>query len=86
MAFKVISRSLSRAHWYGELNSALEEAERLLFLLEADGSFTAESGRLCIRVAAIRSEVEMLNRIMLSEDRIVGVPWSQAGRITGSSR
>ena len=77
MALNVQARSLGRAHWYGELTAALGEAERLLLLLESDGSFPAETGRLCLQVAAVRSEMEMLNRMTLSENRIMGVPWSE---------
>ena len=75
MAVNVHSRSLGRAHWHDELTAALEEAEQLLLRLAADGSFPAETSRLCLQVAAVRSEVEMLNRMTLSENRIVGVPW-----------
>ena len=77
MAFNVHSRSLGRAHWYNELAAALEEAEQLLLRLAADGSFPAETSRLCLQVAAVRSEVERFNRITLSENRIVGVPWAE---------
>ena len=77
MALNVHSRSLGRAHWYGELTAALEEAEQLLLRLAADGSFPAETSRLCLQVAAVRSEVERLNRMTLSQNRIVGVPWSE---------
>ena len=80
MPFTVRSRSLRRAQWYGELISTLGEAERLLLLLEADRSITSETNRLCLRVAAVRSEVEALNRIRHPDDRIVGVPWSKAER------
>ena len=76
MPLNVHSRSLGRAHWYEELTAALEEAEQLLLRLAADGSFPAETSRLCLQVAAVRSEVERLNRMTLSENRIVGVPWS----------
>ena len=85
MALNVHARSLGRAHWYGELTAALGEAERLLLLLESDGSFPAETGRLCLRVAKVRSEVEMLNRMTLSEDRIVGIPWPEPTRPTDGS-
>ena len=82
VALYVNSRSLSRARWYGELTSALREAERLLSLLEGDGISPAEFSRLCLRIAAVRSEVETLNRTRPSDDRIVGVPWKEADRST----
>ena len=77
MTLNVHARSLGRAHWYDELTAALEEAEQLLLRLAADGSFPAETSRLCLQVAAVRSEVEMFNRMTQSENRIVGVPWSE---------
>lgn len=80
MSFTVRSRSLRRAQWYGELISTLEEAEQLLLLLEADRSMSSETNWLCLRVAAVRSKVEALNRIRHPDDRIVGVPWCNAGR------
>ena len=77
MPQKVQSRSLDRARWYGDLTAALREAERLLLLVEADGGFSAESVRLRLRVAAVRSELELLNRLVQSQDRILGIPWSE---------
>ena len=77
MPQKVQSRSLDRARWYGDLTAALREAERLLLLVEADGGFPAESVRLRLRVAAVRSELELLNRLVQSQDRILGIPWSE---------
>ena len=77
MPQKVQSRSLDRARWYGDLTAALREAERLLLLVEADGGFPAESVRLRLRVAAVRSELELLNRMVQSQDRILGIPWSE---------
>lgn len=77
MPLNVHSRSLGRAYWYDELTAALGEAEQLLLRLAADGSFPAETSRLCLQVALVRSEVERLNRMTLSENRIVGVPWSE---------
>lgn len=80
MTENVHARSLVRARWYGDLTAALRDAERLLLLLEADGSFPAEAGRLRFRIATVRSELEQLNRLVQSQDRIVGIPWSDAGR------
>jgi hypothetical protein len=82
VALYVNSRSLSRALWYGELTSALREAERLLSVLERDGIAPAEFSRLCLRIAAVRSEVETLNQSRPSDDRIVGDPWNEVGRST----
>jgi hypothetical protein len=79
MSEKVHSRSLVRARWYEDLTAALRDAERLLLLLEADGNFPADAGRLRFRIATVRSELELLNRLVQSEDRIVGIPWSDPG-------
>ena len=75
MTGNVHSRSLGRARWYEDLSAALRDAERLLLLLETDGCFPAETIRIRLRVAAIRSELERLNRMTGSESRIIGIPW-----------
>jgi hypothetical protein len=80
MPEKLHTPSLVRARWYGDLTAALRDAERLLLLLEADGNFPADAGRLRFRIAAVRSKLELLNRLLQSEDRIVGVPWADPGR------
>lgn len=78
-------RSLKRAQWFKDLTTALAEAEKLLAILEADGGFPVETARLRIRVQNVRSELELLNRVMLGEGRVVGKSWpdpapAQAGK------
>ena len=71
----VTPRSLRRAQWFNDLTIALNEAEKLLAILELDGGFPAETARLSARVQAVRSELELLNRVALGEGRIVGPAW-----------
>ena len=71
-------RSLERAEWYSNLTSALGEADKLLQLLERDKSFAAETGRLRLRIEALRAEVAQLNRVVSGEGRIVTSDWPAA--------
>ena len=71
-------RALNRALWFQDLTAALGEAETLLAMLEADGGFPAETVRLKARVQAVRSELELLNRVVLGEGRVVGPGWPAA--------
>ena len=64
-------RTLGRAQWFSDLLTALGEAERLLALLEADGGFPDEASRLKRRIQVVTSELELLNRAVLGEGRIV---------------
>ena len=68
-------RALQRAQWFKDLNTALADAEKLLSILETDGSFPAETARLRMRVQRVRSEIELLNRVIIGEGRIVGPSW-----------
>lgn len=71
-------RALQRAQWFKDLTAALAEAEKLLGILEADGGFPVEAARLRIRVQNVRSELELLNRVMRGEGRVVGSAWPAA--------
>lgn len=68
-------RALQRSKWFKELTATLTEAEKLLSMLEADGGFPVETVRLRLRVQAARSELELLNRVALGEERVVGKGW-----------
>lgn len=46
-------------------------------MLEADGGFPVETVRLRLRVQAVRSELELLNRVMMGEGRVVGDCWPE---------
>ncbi len=74
----VTPRSLERAQWFSDLTTALIEAEKLLMILEADGGFPAETARLRQRVEAVRSELGLLNRVVVTEGRIVSSVWPSA--------
>jgi hypothetical protein len=71
-------RALQRSQWFQDLTTALAEAEKLLAMLEADGGFPGETARLRVRVQAVRSELELLNRVALGEGRVVGPGWPEA--------
>ena len=71
-------RALQRAQWFKDLTIALAEAEKLVAILEADGGFPAELARLRMRIQKLRSELELLNRVMVGEGRVVGPSWPAA--------
>ncbi|MDP9421785.1 MAG: hypothetical protein M3Q19_02945 [Pseudomonadota bacterium] len=77
-------RTLKRAQWFKDLTTALAEAEQLLSILEADGGFPAETVRLRARVQGVRSEIELLNRVMVGEGRVVSGSWPEPPR-TGTA-
>ena len=68
-------RSLIRPNWVADMTAAVNDAERLLSLLEADGQLQADTAQLRIRVDAIRSEMEQLNQLIRVGDRVIGPPW-----------
>lgn len=70
-------RALKRAEWFKDLATALAEAEKLLAILEANGGFPRETRRLRDRVQAVRTEIEILNRVMVGEGRVVGKSWPE---------
>lgn len=78
-------RALKRAQWFKDLTTALADAEKLLAILEADGGFPVETVRLRIRVQNVRSELELLNRVMLGEERVVGKCWPDPAPIQAGS-
>lgn len=74
-------RALKRAQWIKDLASALGEAEKLLAILETSGGLPVETKRLRDRVQAVRTEVDMLNRVMIGGDRVVGQSWPERAPI-----
>ena len=77
MQRRITPRSLSRAQWFSDLLTALNEAERLLALLDASGGFPDETIRLRHRIQAVSSELELLDRVARGEGRIVGANWPE---------
>ena len=75
MPRRITPRSLSRAQWFSDLLVALNEAERLLVLLEASGGFPDETVRLRRRIQALSSELELLDRVARGEGRVVSSSW-----------
>ena len=75
MQRRLTPRSLGRAQWFSDLLVALNEAERLLVLLEASGGFPDETVRLRRRIQALSSELELLDRVARGEGRVVSSSW-----------
>lgn len=73
------ARAVDRARWFSELSAALDDGERVLSQLIAEGVSPADTHRLRVRLIELRAELIRLNRVSLSESRIVGPAWpSQA--------
>lgn len=73
-------RAIERAIWFADITTALGEAEKLLALLERDGGHPEETGRLRQRIQIVRSELNLLNRVILGEGRIVQGSWPEPPR------
>jgi len=70
----VTPSSLKRAQWINDLTAALIEAEKLLAMLEG-GEFSGEAAQLQSRIQTVRSELDLLNRVMFGEARVMGSTW-----------
>jgi hypothetical protein len=70
------ARAIDRARWFAELSAALDQAQRLLSQLAAEGASPSETEPLRMRLLIIRVELERLNRVSLTKGRIVGTAWS----------
>jgi cell division protein FtsB len=55
-------RSSERSRWLSSLSAALAEAQGVLAALDEEAAQSAEAHHLKARIAAIRSEVELLRR------------------------
>lgn len=77
-------RAIRRAQWFADVTTALGEAEKLLALLERDGGYPEETGQLRQRIQIVRSELSLLNRVILGEGRIVPGSWPESARADGS--
>lgn len=71
------SRALVRARWLAELSAALDEGERVLSQLIGEGVNSADTERLRLRLIELRTELKLLNRVSLTEGRIVGTAWPE---------
>ena len=69
------SRAIVRARWFAELSTALDKAERLLSELIAEGISPADTEQLRLRLIELRAETVRLNRVSLTDGRIVGSAW-----------
>ncbi len=69
------ARALDRARWFAELSAALDEGQRLLSRLAAEGSDPIETERLRLRLVELRGELDRINRVSVTKGRIVGPGW-----------
>jgi hypothetical protein len=69
------ARAIVRATWFAELSIALDDGERVLAELMAEGFSPDETERLRLRLAALRIQLGRINRVGLSEERVVGPAW-----------
>jgi len=69
------ARAIVRATWFAELSTALDDGERVLAELMAEGFSPDETERLRLRLAALRSQLGRINRVGLTEERVVGPAW-----------
>lgn len=65
-------RAVQRAQWFSDLTSALSEAEKLLGMIDAGNGYPAEAACLRRRIQLVRSELAVLNKVILSEERVIG--------------
>jgi hypothetical protein len=77
MQRRITPRSLGRAQWFSDLLVALNEAERLLALLEVDRRFPDETARLRQRILALSSELELLDQVARGKGRVIGNSWPE---------
>jgi hypothetical protein len=69
------TRAIDRARWYAELSTALDEGERLLTELIAEKISPADTERLRLRLIELRIELQRINRVSMTDSRIVGSAW-----------
>jgi hypothetical protein len=69
------TRAIERARWFSELSTALDDGERLLTELIAEKVSPADTERLRLRLIELRTELQRLNRVDLTDGRIVGSSW-----------
>ena len=77
MQRRITPRSLGRAQWFSDLLVALNEAERLLALLEESRGFPEETARLRQRIQTLSAEFEQLDRVARAEGRVIGSSWPE---------
>lgn len=78
-------RAVNRARWFAELSNALDEGQRVLAQLAAEGADAAEIERLRLRLIELRAELARLDRVDLNENRVVGGIWPDGPRRLQSS-
>lgn len=73
------TRAIERARWFSELSAALDEGERLLAELIAEKISPPDTERLRLRLIELRAELQRVNRVSLTDARIVGSAWPDRG-------
>jgi hypothetical protein len=68
-------RAIERARWFSDLSTALDEGERLLAELIVEKVSPPDTERLRLRLIELRAELERVNRVRLTDRRIVGSAW-----------
>ena len=74
------TRAIERARWFSELSTALDDGERLLAELIAEKISPADTERLRLRLIELRAELQRINRVSLTDDRIVGSTWPNSAK------
>jgi hypothetical protein len=69
------TRAIERARWFSELSTALDDCERLLAELIIEKVSPADTERLRLHLIELRTELQRLNRVDLTDSRIVGSAW-----------
>lgn len=69
------TRAIERARWFSELSTALDDGERLLAELIAEKISPGDTERLRLRLIELRIELQRINRVSLTDGRIVGSTW-----------
>ncbi len=77
MQRRITPHSLGRAQWFSDLFVALNEAERLLAMLEGCNGFPGETVRLRQRIQIVSSELELLDRVAHGEGRVISSSWPE---------
>jgi hypothetical protein len=71
----ITPRAVSRANWFTELSAALEDGEHILAQLIAAKISPADTERLRLRLIELRAELDRINRVSLTGERVVGSAW-----------
>jgi len=68
-------RAVNRVRWFDELSAAIDQGELVLAELVEARISPGETEALRQRLVLLRAELARLNRISLTEERVVGKIW-----------